>query len=337
METDTKTLKPHPPGLVQALRAGLDTVANNLYLLVLPILLDLILWLGPRLSLKTLLTPMVEDAIQQLMTAGGTTTNDMMQVIAQLRQVWEQFLESFNLLSLASTFPVGIPSLLSTWAPATNPLGNPMVSDITTASSAWSIWFVIILVGFLAGSYYMGAIARRTLNLQAPYSLGTLGGQTLQSLVLTIVLIGILLGVGIPILVMTGILAAISPVLLSPAIFVLGLVCVWIFMPIIFAPHGIFTFRQNALGSIRTSMQVVNGNRAGVGMFVLSLMVLEQGLRMLWQTPTADSWLLLVGIIGHAFISTSLLSASFYYYRDGFRWWQEQTHQSSADKTPAQS
>jgi len=335
MDTDSNTLKPHPPGLIPALRAGLDTVANNLYLLVLPILLDLILWLGPRLSLKTLLTPMMEDSIQQLMTAG--TTNDMMQVVAQMRIVWEQFLESFNLLSLASTFPVGVPSLLSITAPDANPIGSPMLIDVSTAGSAWSIWFVIILVGYLAGSYYLGAIARRTLNLQSTYSLGTLGGQTLQSLVLTLVLLGILLGVGIPIVVMTGILAAISPALLSPALFVLGLVCVWVFMPVVFAPHGIFTFHQNALGSIRTSMQVVNGNRAGVGMFVLSLLVLEQGLRILWDTPSAGSWLLLVGILGHAFISTSLLSASFSYYRDGFRWWQEQTHQSGVDKSPAKS
>ena len=51
-------------------------------------------------------------------------------------------------------------------------------------------------------------------------------------------------------------------------------------------------------------------------------MLLGSGLDMLWSTPAADSWMLLVGILGHAFISTGLLAASFVYYNDGVRWLQ---------------
>jgi hypothetical protein len=42
----------------------------------------------------------------------------------------------------------------------------------------------------------------------------------------------------------------------------------------------------------------------------------------LWRVPDEKSWLSLVGVAGHAFISTSLLAASFIYYRDTSRWVQ---------------
>jgi hypothetical protein len=55
-------------------------------------------------------------------------------------------------------------------------------------------------------------------------------------------------------------------------------------------------------------------------LFVLSVFVLVQGLDILWRIPPTDSWLTLLGIAGHAFVTTGLLSASFVYYRDADRW-----------------
>jgi hypothetical protein len=57
-------------------------------------------------------------------------------------------------------------------------------------------------------------------------------------------------------------------------------------------------------------------------MFVLSVFLLSRGLSYLWLIPGGDSWMMLVGILGHAFISTTLLAASFVYYRDMNDWLQ---------------
>jgi hypothetical protein len=45
-------------------------------------------------------------------------------------------------------------------------------------------------------------------------------------------------------------------------------------------------------------------------------------LNYLWTIPANDSWLTLVGILGHAFIMTALLASSFVYYRDTAAWLQ---------------
>ena len=55
-------------------------------------------------------------------------------------------------------------------------------------------------------------------------------------------------------------------------------------------------------------------------LFVLSVFLLSRGLSYLWRVPENDSWLVLVGIAGHGFISTALLAASFVYYRNMSAW-----------------
>jgi hypothetical protein len=52
----------------------------------------------------------------------------------------------------------------------------------------------------------------------------------------------------------------------------------------------------------------------------LCVLVINMGMDFLWSLPKADSWMLLVGIFGHAFITTAMLAASFIYYRDASTW-----------------
>jgi hypothetical protein len=47
-----------------------------------------------------------------------------------------------------------------------------------------------------------------------------------------------------------------------------------------------------------------------------------QRAELLWRVPPSNTWMKLVGIFGHAFISTMLLSASFAYYRNINAWLQ---------------
>jgi hypothetical protein len=58
-------------------------------------------------------------------------------------------------------------------------------------------------------------------------------------------------------------------------------------------------------------------------LFILSVLVISEGLDLLWRIPPETSWLTLVGVCGHAFITSALLAASFIYYRDADHWTQE--------------
>ena len=59
-----------------------------------------------------------------------------------------------------------------------------------------------------------------------------------------------------------------------------------------------------------------------VGLFTL-ILIISWGLGFVWNIPEADTWLLLAGIAGHAFVTTGLIAATFVFYEDRHRWWNE--------------
>jgi hypothetical protein len=68
------------------------------------------------------------------------------------------------------------------------------------------------------------------------------------------------------------------------------------------------------------------------GLFLLVALLISQGLDTLWRAPGETSWLTMVGVAGHAFITTSLLAASFVYYQDANRWIQQMFERMNADR-----
>jgi len=127
----------------------------------------------------------------------------------------------------------------------------------------------------------------------------------------------------LPISCLLSSLMLILPSLGTIPLVMLGMVMVWVLLPLAFSPHGIFAGELKATRSIVTSFRLVRSLMAGTGMFFIMLIIIGYGLDILWTTPDADSWLLLVGIFGHAFISSGLLAASFRFYDRGIKWQQD--------------
>ena len=133
---------------------------------------------------------------------------------------------------------------------------------------------------------------------------------------------GLLFLVSIPVLTIISVFMLVSPALSQLAIFLIAFAMMWMALPVFFSPHGIFTRRENAWESIRSSMRMVRFTLPSSSLFVTSVFVLSYGMNLLWSIPDEKSWLSLVGIFGHAFITTALLAASFIYYQDVTAWLQ---------------
>jgi len=102
--------------------------------------------------------------------------------------------------------------------------------------------------------------------------------------------------------------------------FIGALLLVWLIMPVFFSVHGIFTLQLDAFRSILGGLRMVRFTLPNTGLFLLVFVIINTGMNFLWNTPSENSWWLLVGIAGHAFVSTALLAASFIYYRDINTW-----------------
>jgi ABC-type proline/glycine betaine transport system permease subunit len=117
-------------------------------------------------------------------------------------------------------------------------------------------------------------------------------------------------------------LFAINTLLGEGVVLFLAFVSLWLIVPLFFTPHGIFVRRQNAVTSLLGSFQLTRFTLPSTSLFVLTVFMLGIGLNYLWSIPASDSWLALVGILGHAFITTALLASSFIYYQDMSSWLQ---------------
>ena len=54
------------PGIFATISAGFDLTARHLWLLLLPVILDIFYWLGPRLRFQNLITQLTEQMLEML-------------------------------------------------------------------------------------------------------------------------------------------------------------------------------------------------------------------------------------------------------------------------------
>jgi hypothetical protein len=190
--------------------------------------------------------------------------------------------------------------------------------EIQSMLAALGLWLLALVLGLVLGSLYFASVARSSAPAgEVSLRPGVLAWQTLQIILMMVILFAVLMILFLPGMFIISILSLLSPALAVIAVFGLSFIGLWMMIPLVFSPHGIFLFRQNALSAMLTSVRLVRFFLPGTGLFLLVTIIFYQGLGALWRTPPDTSWMALVGILGHAFISTGLLSASFFYYRSG--------------------
>jgi hypothetical protein len=314
---------PPPPGVLGSLRAGFDAVSTHIALILLPVALDIFLWLGPRLSIDGLINPFFKLVFDEARTT--LTSSADVQRLTDFQSGFGEVVAHFNLLSLLGklqTFPIGISSLLAQTMPVKTPLGSQIVMQISSVPGLMGLMFLLIPLGWIVGGLYFRWVSRIALSGSKPEVKISFTWAILQTVILSALWFIGLLMLLIPVMVVLTILTLLSPALASGAFFVMLILSFWLIVPLFFTPHGIFVRRQNAFYSIFTSLRMARFTLPTSGFFVLSVILLTTGLNYLWSVPPDDSWMLLVGIAGHAFITTALLAASFVYYRDMNVWLQ---------------
>jgi hypothetical protein len=313
---------PAPPSLIKALMAGFDATSGNVGTILFCVTLDLFLWLGPRLGLGR--------AFQEVFSQSVALAE------FQEPQVYERIQETlsgFNLFGALRSFPIGVPSLMAGRIVAEGPGGVPYAWQVPNISSALGLWLVLTVLGLVAGSLYFIIVAQAALSERVSLRTAFVQwpGTTLQILLLTAGWFALFLMFFVPftclfsILLMGGFGFETVAVILT--LVFAGLV-IWLLIPLFFSPHGIVVNQRKAWVSVRESVRLTRLTLPSTTLLLLSLVLLSQGLDILWNIPPLDSWWTLVGIIGHAFVTTSLLAASFIYYRDADRWVQRLLQQA---------
>lgn len=307
--------------------AGFDATANHIGLLVIPVLFDLVLWFGPHLRLDQLLQRMISGLQAQPMA----NTGDTAELLQFTNQFWSALVERLNLFSILRAYPVGVPSLMVTSQPMSTPLGDPLNWQVPSIGLTILFSIILSVIGLALGAFYFSMVAQviGSEKLDLPPLFNKWGRFTVQTILLALLLTVFMFALSIP----AGCLISVASLGALPfgemGLWIYGAVVLWILMPFLFSPHGIYLNNFTVAASLRESVRITRVMMPKTAIFFVVLLVIDRGLTMLWKIPKDDSWLALVGLIGHAFVATGLIAASFVYYRDANRWLQRLVQQTA--------
>ena len=317
---------PTPPNLIKAFRNGFDAIANHIGLILIPMGIDLFLWFGPHIQVKTLLGRF----LAQLNSMPVTGTEETVEALRLSQAFWEEIAQRINLFSALRSIPVGVPSLMVSRQPITTPVGTPIFTEAASFAAVFGSWFFFSLIGLLVGTLYFITISQVSFSgkvswRETVYNLPT---AALKVIALTLFWLGLLVAISIPasclitMIVLTGLGGTSLPLLIFTGILL------WVFFPLIFSPHGIFASQRTVWGSVTDSVRLTRMTLPSTGLLILVIVFVSEGTDYLWNVPADTSWITLLAVTGHAFVTTGLLAASFIYYRDAMRWSQRLVQQA---------
>jgi hypothetical protein len=301
-----------PIGVLAALADGFDRVAARPALMIPPILLDLFLWLGPRLRVTSLFRTVASGV--SLPPGADPAIGDQ---VTLLQRGLAAMGDRFNLFGSLATLPAGIPSLMASRMPAATPLGAATGVETSNPLAVFGVWVLLTIIGLGLGATYQIGIARQ-LAPQADVSAGVVAWIRFVILV-AVFYFGLFLAMVVT-AVVTSLATLILPLLGVGVLFVAFSLFFWVAVYVAFAPHGIIRYRFGVAQAIMESARVVRWNLPSAAGFVGVVIGLTWVAGLIWNLPADGSWFMLLAVLGHAFVSATILAASYAFYQGRRDW-----------------
>jgi hypothetical protein len=308
-----------PIGVIDALAAGFSTTVRHPWVILIPILLDLAIWLLPRISLA----PIVRQFLALWVAPPGLTA-DAVANFEQMKQTLGSAGEGLNLLGVVNLFlsqTLGVPSLLALDPPATGLVGA-WAYNIPLNSVLLLIGLIVplSLLALFVGALYLELIARvmRTEPANPRGSLGT------NVALIWLRVMGFMLALFFGLLLTTPLWGGVALVsmlnpdiasFLTAALMVGGL---WILIYLSFSVDAIVVSGVGVFEAMRRSVILYRTFFwASFSLLILTI-VLNEGLGLVWQGFQVSDLGVATGILLNAFVGTGLVAASMIFYQDRF-------------------
>jgi len=331
--------------IIHSLSGGFDTITKRIWLICIPVFLDLYLWMGPRLSIYSL----VKRALSLVGSPSGASPEELL-VLKETGELLEQASQSFNAFSFLIIRKLGMPSLISPnpWletlgitlnisslvtfqAPEASFLSRPLpVIEVGSESVFLGLYILLSLVGMLIGCSYLGLIAQevRDDQVNVAYVLQRVWIWWARVALIALLFFMGFLTLGVPLLATVALLSVLSrnlAQLVGNFIIVSSIwVGIWLYIYLFFLVNGLILNDTGILRAIWNSFNVVRRNFWSTIGLMLLIGLIGAGFSIIWRMLSTSLWGTLLAIVGNAYIGSSLAAASFTFYRDRFVAWQEE-------------
>jgi len=295
-----------------SLAAGFDRVAARPFLILPPLVLDLFLWLGPRLRVTSLVRQMVGAV-----AAPPGIDPALGDQLALIQRSLAQLADHFNLFGALAVLPAGIPSLMAGRMPNQTPLGPAMAFETGDPLAVMGIWTALTVIGLGLGALFQVGVARQ---VAPPGELATGWVAWGRFLVLAFAVYFGLLLTSLATAVVSALAALFLPILGAVLIFVAFSIVFWIAIYLFFTPHGIVRYRFGVARAMLESAHIVRWNLPGAVGFLVLAFVISWVTGLVWDMPPDGSWFALLALLGHAFVSATILAGSYAFYQGRHDW-----------------
>ncbi|MBU0490801.1 MAG: hypothetical protein KKA73_21380 [Chloroflexi bacterium] len=322
-------------GVIATLTSGFETLNRRLWLLALPMALDLLLWCGPQISVA----PIVRHIAALWITSPATQTLAPDQIVP-LRQGFEDLAKSINLFDLLALSTPGrdaasrfftvllvnileVPALtiMRDKSTAAAPISMPAL-EIGEPWLALALSVGLLGLGLFLSTAFLGLMTQIVCEDEIQI------GAWLRSLVPNTARLGLYLIVG------SALLLVPSALLLSLAMpfsssdpaalaFLLITPWLWVGLYLFFAPAAMLVNQVNPFRAMWYSFNILRTAPWHALGVILCVTVIKVGSLLLWQQLLVWPWGVVLGMIGNAYVGTGLILAVLRFYRDHYRRWQE--------------
>lgn len=299
-------------GVLAAISIGFERIAARPILILPPILLDLLLWLGVRMRISSI----VEDALKffSWQTALDPTLEEQ---LALFEEMVTEAGNAFNLFSALSSIPIGIPSHMAGRMPLEGPFPVMALFELSEPAQALLIWLALTGMGIVLGTLYHVWIARQVAPNLAWNGFPV---AALRMLAFSIVVFLVIMLVFLVVMIVSSIATLILPLLGAIALFLGFTFVFWTGVYLVFTPLGIVRYSLGVFRSMTESLKVVRWNFLSTVGFLLIVIGISWLGNLIWSLPDDNSWFSLLAIIGHGFVTAVLLTASYAFYQGRRDW-----------------
>ena len=293
-------------GIIDTISAAFQRVAKKPWLAIVPFLLDLSLWFGPKVSIAPVINKTLDLLKQNLdsLAAGASSTSEVPQAFGMTLDAFRDAIGHTNLLTLLVWQRLGVPSVA-----ALKPIDPSVdrVIEITSYSQMFPLQLLIMVIGLLIACLFLGLLAQEVRGDDE--DMISLVGRVLRywwNMLLLMIPLGIAL-----------IIALSMGLLLGPLVLLVGIGLLVLTFLLTFLPQEITLSEAKPRAAFVGSVHVVRSALWPTLILLAVTNLLSTGLGLIWQrlllASTAGA---LIAMLINAFIGTGLTLTFFLFYRD---------------------